>query len=219
MSDKPRWSVVLFDMDGTLLDVDESVIECMRLTLSEHFDIERTNDELKPTIGPPFPISLREHFGFDEERVRRFVELYRERYFAGVMFRCSPYEGMVELLTALDAAGIRTAIATSKLEEAARQLVAHFELPCSTVAGASLDGTRMLKADVIERALRLLDHRGGAVMIGDHAADVVGAHANGIDAIGVDWGCGTSEEISAAGPLTVVTDVSELASYLGVSLD
>jgi phosphoglycolate phosphatase len=100
-------------------------------------------------------------------------------------------------LTALGAH--RLAVATSKPHAFAEPLLGamglrdHFEL----VVGPDLHARTEDKTATIARALAVLgDTR--AVMVGDRSFDVVGAHANGIAAIGVTWGIGDAAELSAA---------------------
>ena len=105
--------------------------------------------------------------------------------------------GIPEALRALD--GHRLAVATSKPHAFADPLLGamglreHFEL----VVGPDLTARTEDKTATIGRALDALGET-RAVMVGDRSFDVVGAHANGIPAIGVTWGIGDAAELSGA---------------------
>jgi phosphoglycolate phosphatase-like HAD superfamily hydrolase len=136
----------------------------------------------------------------------------------------SLFDGIEPLLADLHAAGVRLAVATSKLEPTARRILAHFGLDhhFEVIAGASPDGSRKSKTEVLAHALeqlRPLPER--VVMVGDRSHDVDGAAAHGIDTVVVGWGYGRGDFTDAdmpAGPtlVTHAATVAELRGVLGV---
>lgn len=121
----------------------------------------------------------------------------------------------------LRTAGVRLAVATSKAEPTARRILRHFgiEQHFEVIAGASTDGSRGSKVDVLAHALaqlRPLPER--LVMVGDRSHDVDGAAAHGIDTVVVGWGYGRADFIDKTST-TVVTHaatIDELREALGV---
>ena len=108
----------------------------------------------------------------------------------------SLFDGIPQLLADLRAAGVRLAVATSKAEPTARRILAHFGLDdhFEVIAGASLDGVRASKADVMAHALAQLEPLPErVVMVGDRSHDVEGAAAHGIDTVVVGWGYGQAD--------------------------
>lgn len=125
------------------------------------------------------------------------------------------------MLADLHAAGVRLAVATSKAEPTARCVLAHFGLDgyFDVIAGASVDGTRDTKADVLAHALAQLEPLPQrVVMVGDRRHDVEGAATHGIDAVVVGWGYGRVDFADADLPdaATHVGTVDELRRALGV---
>ena len=122
---------------------------------------------------------------------------------------------MEEILKKLKAAGKRLVLATSKPEEYAVRILEHFHLAqyFDLIAGASMDGSRIRKADVIAYALKKcgLKDPSQAVMIGDRKYDVLGAAANGLETIGVLYGYGSREELLEAGAVQIIERVEDLA--------
>ena len=105
-----------------------------------------------------------------------------------VMLREYGVRSRPEALTALAAVPLRLAVATSKPTPFAQRIVEHFGLDVhlDVVAGATLDGSRRTKADVIRFALTALAaDPADAVMVGDRAQDVAGARTLGLPSIGV----------------------------------
>ena len=105
----------------------------------------------------------------------------------------SLFDGIPALLADLQADGVRLAVATSKAEPTARRILAHFGLDTcfEVIAGASVDGTRVVQGRSLAHALaQLAPLPDRIVMVGDRSHDVEGAAAHGIGTIVVDWGYG-----------------------------
>jgi phosphoglycolate phosphatase len=147
---------------------------------------------------------------------------YRRYFVARGMYENSVYPDIVDLLRTLGDAGRRLGVATSKPIPYALPIVEHFELRpyFEVVCGPALDGVGAEKAEVVADALASLavSASSDVVLVGDRSHDVVGAHENGIACIGVLWGYGTRDELTAAGADAIAADVDELAALLGVRL-
>ncbi len=123
---------------------------------------------------------------------------YRERYAVSSLTETEVFAGIPDALVELSR-HYRLAIATSKLRALAEPLLAAVGLRewFEVVAGPDLDARVEDKATTIGSALAALGAEPVA-MVGDRSFDVVGAHAHGLPAIGVTWGIGGREELSAA---------------------
>ena len=157
------------------------------------------------------------------EHTEAAIAAYRADYTTRGWAINSLFDGIGPLLADLRAAGVRLAVATSKAEPTARRILAHFGLDehFEVVAGASVDGTRASKADVLAHALAQLQPLPERVlMVGDRRHDVEGAAAHGIDAVVVGWGYGRGDFADAAPEATSsashVATVAELRRALGV---
>lgn len=213
-----RWRYLLFDLDGTLTDPMLGITRSVQYAL-HRFGIEV--DDLRTLcrfIGPPLKESFRDFYGMDDEQATRAVALTREYFAPRGIFENRLYEGIPELLTELQAAGCMLAMATSKPEPFARQIAEHFHLAdrFALIGGATMDGTRTAKRDVVRHVLDALDVEDptAAVMIGDRRYDIEGAAAEGIASIGVLWGYGSREELAAAGAGQIVGTIPELRALL-----
>lgn len=124
---------------------------------------------------------------------------------------------MAELLESLQGAGLKLVIATSKPEDFARRIMEHFGLAAyfHRICGAQReDRASAQKGSVVADALRRSGTDGPAVMVGDRRFDVAGAHENGLPAIGVLYGYGSREELTAAGADYLAADLHELKQLL-----
>ena len=205
---------ILFDLDGTLTDSGEGVINCVMLAL-EHYNIHVENkDSLRYFVGPP----LRESFlkaGVPEDQIENAIAIYRSRYIPIGIFENHPYDGIHQLLAELKQRGYQLYVATSKPEEMARTVLDKFALShfFDRICGATLDSSRDSKDKVIAY---LLEQIGSlpAVMVGDTHYDVTGAAVHGIPTIGVTWGYGTAESMIEAGARIIVDTPEELLHVL-----
>lgn len=214
-----RYRILLFDLDGTLVDSKEGVTRCVQYAL-EAYGIHREPDELTCFIGPPLCQQFMAYAGWDETQGQRAVEKYRERYRDTGIYENTVYEGLPDLLHALKQAGYTLAVATSKPEVFARKILRHYHLDTcfEEIVGSELDGHRVAKSEVIEEALCRLhianNERNAVLMIGDRQHDVAGAHACGIACMGVGFGYAPPGELTAAGADYLAETVSDLAARL-----
>ncbi len=202
---------ILFDLDGTLTDSGEGIINCAILAL-EHFGLPIPSREaLRVIVGPPLDQSFI-RFGVPADRTDEAIRVYRSRYTTVGKFENYPYPGIRETLQALQKAGHRLFVATSKPETMSVEILEKFELAqyFELICGATLDGSRSHKADVIAYLLGQVESLENVVMVGDTKFDVLGAKEHGIPTIGVAWGYGTREEMLEAGAVAIAEKPEDL---------
>ena len=216
----PRPQLVIFDLDGTLTDSARGIVSSFRRALAEvGVPVPDDPDLAGRVVGPPMHQTLR-GMGLGE-RTDAAIAAYRADYTSRGWILNEVFDKIPELLADLRAAGVRLAVATSKAEPTARRILEHFSLDghFEVIAGASPDGVRSSKADVIAHALSQLhpvpEH---VLMVGDRSHDVHGASHHGIDTIVVKWGYGGADFDHPASdrPITHVETVADLREVLGV---
>ncbi len=206
---------ILFDLDGTLTDSGEGIINCAAAAL-EYFGLPvPTREEMRVFVGPPLHETFQK-FGVPPERAEEAVAVYRRRYIPIGKFENTPYLGIRELLEALRSRGHRLYVATSKPETTSVEILEHFDLAryFDGICGASMDLSRSSKEAVIAYLLEQCGPAADMVMVGDTKFDVLGAKAHGIPAIGVAWGYGDVEEMKAAGAVAIAQTPQQLLALL-----
>lgn len=215
--------LVIFDLDGTLTDSAAGIVASFRHALDQIGAPQPDGDLAARLVGPPMHHTLAA-MGLGEQ-TEAAVAAYRADYTSRGWQMNTLFDGVAELLSDLRDAGVRLAVATSKVEPTARRILAHFGLDgyFDVVAGASVDGLRAAKSDVVAHALaQLAPLPERVLMVGDRRHDVDGAAAHGIDTVLVGWGYGRSDysdtdaEGDGRGPVARVKTVSELREVLGV---
>lgn len=206
---------IFFDLDGTLTDSGEGIINCASLAL-EHFGLPvPSREEMRVFVGPPLDQTMIK-FGVPADRVQEAIRVFRSRYVPIGIFENHPYPGIRELLEGLKAKGLRLFVATSKPEEMAMQVLDRFELSqyFEKICGATLDGSRVKKAHVIAYLLEQIGSAQDALMVGDTAFDVIGAAEHGIATIGVSWGYGETADMLNAGAIAIADTPKALLTML-----
>lgn len=196
-----RFDTAFFDLDGTLTDSAPGILNSIRHALKQAGAPEPSPEILNLFIGPPLVDSFKRYCGFTPQQANQALADYRT-YFTtmGGMLENRVYDGVEELLTHLNALGVRCLVATSKPEVFSNRILQHFALAhhFAAVHGATLDESRNRKADIIAWALTHSGELGRVVMIGDRDHDVNGAHVNHLPAIGVTYGYGSRAELMQA---------------------
>lgn len=209
---------ILFDLDGTLTDPGIGITNSVAYALEKYNITVEDRTELYKFIGPPLQDSFMEFYGFSEMESKKAVEYYREYFRDKGIFENEVYEGIPELLQTLKGAGKQVILATSKPEEFARQILEHFDLIqyFDFVAGATMDGSRSEKADIIQYALDkcMIKDKSKVIMVGDRKHDIIGAAKNKLPAIGVLFGYGSEEELRNAGAKYLARTSFDILKYI-----
>ena len=206
---------ILFDLDGTLTDSGEGIMNCAKLAL-QHYGLPIPSEaQLRTFVGPPLHESF-VRFGVPAEEADNAVKIYRSRYIPIGKFENHPYEGIREVLQKLKDLGHTLYVATSKPEAMSVEILDHFDLAkyFDIIAGASLDRSRSSKEDVIAYLLNQCGDFAEKIMVGDTAFDVIGAKAHGIPTVGVSWGYGKVEDMEKAGAVSIAHTMDELYDML-----
>lgn len=209
---------LLFDLDGTLTDSGTGITRCLQHALLSLGRPVPPVEVLRRYVGPPLQRTFAELLETEEEaRVAEAVRLYRERFVTTGMFENSVYPEVPGGLEILQREGHRMWVATSKPHVYAREIVRQFRLEgfFAGVYGSELSGVNAEKGALIREILvqEGLDPK-ATCMVGDRAQDVAGARANGIAAVAVLWGYGSSRELQAAGPDRMVASMGELCEHV-----
>lgn len=206
---------ILFDLDGTLTDSGEGIINCAQYAFQQMGYPVPPREEMGVFVGPPLWDTF-EKFGIPKERTDEAVQIFRSRYVPIGKFENTPYPGIRELLEALGAEGSLLYVATSKPETTAVEVLEHFDLAkyFDRICGADLEKKRNSKDAVIAYLLNMTGSDAEMVMVGDTEYDVLGAAAHGIPTIGVSWGYGDVAAMEKAGAKAIANSTEELLEML-----
>jgi phosphoglycolate phosphatase len=207
---------LLFDLDGTLTDPFIGITECISYALNMLGRKLPPRESLHWCIGPPLKDSFAKLLASDEDALaEKAVAFYRERFSTVGLFENEVYNGIPEVLEALQKNGHTLYVATSKPAIYAERIIDHFGLQryFKCIFGSELDGTRSDKTSLITHILQaeLIDPSETS-MIGDRKHDMIGAKENDIYGFGVLWGYGTKDELENSGAQAFFKNPRELVT-------
>jgi phosphoglycolate phosphatase len=208
---------VLLDLDGTLTDPRDGIVRCIQYALEQLGADVPDAAGLEQYIGPPIRDTFRDLLPGRETAVERAVALYRERFVPTGMFENRLYVGIPELLKALNDAGLRLHLCTSKPHPYARRILEHFALApfFASIHGSELDGTRNEKSELVAHVLRCEALSAARCrMVGDRRFDIEAAAHHAVASVGVLWGYGSRAELEAAGARWLVETPGALRALL-----
>jgi len=189
-----KYDLVIFDLDGTLLDTGEGILEAVKHTVSVLGLEPLTDEEIKESfIGPPIQNSFMKRYGIEQERIQDVAKIFRDYYSTESLLLARLYDGMERLFDSLGELSVKAAVATYKREDYALRLLRHFGFGRYTDIMHGADDKNVLKkSDIIELCIREsgVSDRSRIVMVGDTDGDRLGAERAGVDFIGVTYGFG-----------------------------
>lgn len=208
---------ILIDLDGTLTDPKVGITTSIRYGLEKVGYPIAEDVSLDWCIGPPLKQALAKILNTsDDALAEQALQMYRERFGVIGLFENEVYPDVANTLMSLNRRGYRLFVATAKPTIYARRILEYFELAqyFHTIYGSELTGERTNKGDLITYLLEqeeLLPEQ--CIMVGDREHDILGARRNGVEAIAVNYGYGTPEEIAIAQPKYQVEGFAELLNF------
>ena len=192
----------LFDLDGTLLDSIELILQSFHHTSRVHLDRQLSDAFWLEGIGRPLRDQLSRIARSDEER-EAMLDTYRTFNLEHHDSMTKPYPGVVDVVKALDKRGVNLALVTSKLRVGAdrgvRLLGLEEELPVRICADDIVNGKP--HPEPVLKALEALGASPeGAILIGDSDHDIESGNRAGVATAAVSWGPLSRETLEAAAP-------------------
>lgn len=208
-----------FDLDGTLTDPAEGITRAVAHALSCYgIHVPEPLSLAEKFVGPPLAEGFQQYYGFSAEESYRAIDRFREYFREKGIFENRLYEGVPALLESLKAQGHAVVLATSKPEEFAHRILKHFDLFSyfDFAGGATMDErSRVSKEQVLSYAM---ESSGAAAarsfMIGDRDLDILAGKVFSLSTVGVLYGYGSREELTAAGADALCETVGALSEVL-----
>ena len=208
--------LVLFDLDGTLLDTLGDLTAAVNHILAELGYPRRSHEEVRSYLGNGARdlLKLSLPCAVDDALFEEYLEKYKKYYNAHSKIETKPYAGVVELLTELKNRGVCTAVVSNKPDVATKSLCQEYFGDLIDLAiGDRADIVRKPAADPILFAMKTLGCE-TAVHVGDSDVDVETAKNAGIPCVAVTWGFRDRDVLEDAGAEYFAADADELRANL-----
>lgn len=195
--------VVIFDLDGTVLDTMQDIADCMNVALKDFGYEQRSYDEFKQVIGNDAPNFMRKLLGdIPNDYLMKIWNYYIPIVERHGTEKTKVFEGMKETLNILKERGYILSLCTNKTPDELEPFIGKFlaDLPFDDIVG--IGGTPNAKPSPNEVIRILKDFNASAknsYLVGDGETDVLMALNAGITPIGALWGNRTKEQLAGVG--------------------
>ena len=209
---------VLFDLDGTLTNPEEGIVNCFQYALQKMGRSSISRSVLSSYIGPPARIVFSNLIeSNDEAKIEKAIEYYRERFSIKGMYENQVYSGISELLRLLKSNNTSIFVATSKPKIFAEKILKHFKISdyFNKIYGPQLNGRNENKIELVRELMEdnELDPL-KTIIVGDRKFDIEAGKSNKISSCGVTYGFGSLDELLSAQPDKICSTVAELGDHL-----
>ena len=199
---------ILFDLDGTLLDTSEGIMDSVRYTISQLGYESLPDETILKFVGPPIQNSLITYLGLTLEDAQKGANIFRDFYKNNALYKATLYPRIKELLVELKNNGVKIGVATYKREDYAIDLLRYFGIAnyCDVIHGADNEN-KLKKSDIVDMCINeLLEKRSEIFLVGDTEHDAKGAQDSDIGFIAVTWGFGYTAYSQIDYPYIAIVD-------------
>ncbi|MGN0341855.1 MAG: HAD family hydrolase [Roseburia sp.] len=213
-----RYETVIFDLDGTLLDTLDDLMDAVNYSLKQCGMPMRSREEIRQFVGNGIQLLMERSVpgGKDNPRFEQSFALFKEYYGVHCNDKTCLYPGVGELLEELKRRGMRLAIVSNKADFAVKELKdIYFGEVVDVAMGEREDVKRKPAPDMVQCVQRELDvPKETCIYVGDSDVDIETAHNAGIPCISVTWGFRDREFLTAHGATAFAQDTRELLEQL-----
>lgn len=202
-----KYTTVVFDLDGTLLNTLEDLMDAVNYGLAQYGYPIRTLAEIRTFVGNGVRKLIERALPNEaaNPHLNEVLAAFREYYSIHCEDKTRAYDGVLELLEQLKNAGFRLAIVSNKLDSAVKTLNESYFGGYVQAAIGEKEGIRRKPApDMVENALAMLcSSKSEAVYVGDSEVDIQTAANAGLDCISVSWGFRDADFLQANGAAVI----------------
>ena len=213
-----KYQLAIFDLDGTLLNTLDDLADSVNYIMGQFDHPVRTLPEVRSFVGNGIRKLIERSAPTDTtaEEIDRMFEAFKEYYGAHCADKTKPYDGIMELLAALQKQGIKLAVVSNKADYAVKALCEqYFPGYFDEAVGERVGIARKPAPDTVYEVLKNLQtDKSQAVYIGDSEVDVQTAQNAEMDCIAVDWGFRDRKVLEEAGAETIVSTPAELLNHM-----
>jgi len=211
--------VILFDLDGTLIDSERLILASYRHTMQRHLGRVPPESLWKATIGQPLVVQMR-MFADRQDQVEAMIHTYTTHNLANHDDFVRPFPGVRPVLEAVRGSGRALGIVTSKRRKATHMGLARCELPAAWFeAIVTADDVERYKPDPepVLKALELMGRRpSDGMFVGDSTHDMKCGRAAGVMTAAALWGPYTRAQLEPTAPDTWLREPADLLPALGI---
>ena len=188
--------LIIFDLDGTLLDTSPGFFSSIAETARKNGLKEPDAEELRTFIGPPIQDSFKRFYSVSAEEADALAADFRDDYANRTLLMATPYPGIFEAIETLIGQGHKIAVCTYKRQSYALPLLDHFGFTRYTglIYGSDSEN-KFTKSDLLAQCIAESGfEKQNALLVGDTGSDLKAAADVGIPLVAATYGFGFTED-------------------------
>lgn len=213
-----KYSTIIFDLDGTLLNTLDDLTASVNYAMKEMGFEQHSSEKIRTFIGNGVKILIRRSVpdGITDEEYNKAYDLFEKHYAVHCRDLTAPYEGIIDVIKKLRSMGYNVAVVSNKIDFAVKKLCDDFFCGIiDTALGDSPDTNNKPAPDMVYKAVKIMGAElGRCVYVGDTDVDLETARNAGIDCISVSWGFRSHDQLKEYGAEMIADTPDELIKYL-----
>lgn len=212
---------VIFDLDGTLLNTLEDIVDSANNVLSRMGIEVLSKEKYMEFIGDGVKELFRKVLDYrgitEEDKIQTAVNMMKEEYSKNYLRKTKPYDGIYDVLSYIDNRNYKMAVLSNKQHFFTQELVKHFFGNFNFIEIIGIENQNDRKPNP-RLAMKIVDtmglDRNKIFFVGDSATDILTAKNCNVKSIGVTWGFKSIEEILSSNPDYIVNKPKEIIEIL-----
>lgn len=216
-----KYEIAIFDLDGTILNTLDDLADSLNVILTQFKMPCHTYDEVRFMVGNGIPKLIERAIpnGKENPLYQEVLDSYISYYEKNCSVKTAPYPGMLEALKKMKNAGMKIAVNTNKVSQAAVELCNHyFPNIFDFVCGSGPEIPVKPAPNGVYKILEKMNVKKNAVYIGDSDVDIQTGKNAEIDVISVAWGFRGEKFLNENGASCIVKNVEQLLQKLEIVL-
>ena len=209
---------ILWDLDGTIMDTKEGILDSVKSTIYSNISLENLNDEqTREFIGPAFEDSISKFYNLEDNEIVSITNDFKNEYKKNGMYNSTPMPHIYEVMKTLRDNGIKMGLATYKDIDCAQMMMQHFDfMNYFDCIYGSVKDNKLTKTDIMKKCLKALNINdiNKVLMIGDTEHDLKASINIGCKFVGVKFGFGyndvSDEELNNPLCIKFIDDLRDL---------
>lgn len=211
------YEVIIFDLDGTLLDTLADLHASVNYALEKFSFPKRSQEEVRSFVGNGIAMLVKRAIGKPTPLFEEVLQAFKTHYAAHCADKTQPYQGILPLLEKLKGQGVKTAVVSNKADFAVKKLAQEYfgGLLLEAVGEDEENGIR--KKPAPDSLLSVMQKLGAdqekTVYVGDSEVDIQTAQNAGVDCISVAWGFKDKDFLIKNGAGILIDTPDEILKY------
>lgn len=213
-------NIIIFDLDGTLLNTLEDLTDSTNYALQNFGYPKRTMAEVRTFVGNGIAklIERAIPIGVQNPDFENCLEVFKEHYSKNMYNKTSPYSRVIEMLKDLKQRGCKIAVVSNKFDTAVKELCAKYFSGLIDISFGENEKAGIKKKPAPDMVLSVVDYfcadNNDCVYVGDSEVDIMTAYNSNMFCISVLWGFKDKEFLLAHNAQVLVETPDDIIKYL-----